>query len=389
MKNNSSQDLIDINKISLHKAKLEDMMDVFNLANDPEVRKNSFNQKQINLEDHKIWFKDKIRNNRDLLYIFKISQKFIGHVLLKNINNDFLISIYLLKEYRNKGFGKKILDLSIEKLKNINNINFLILAYVNKANIGSLKLFEKSDFIKKINKNIKYKDFILFEKKIIKEERSVVVYSNMIYKKIFKKNNKKFDFIFNKEDLNCENLKKLNPKYIFFVHWSYFIPDYIYNNYNCIIFHMTDLPFGRGGSPLQNLISRGIYKTKISAIKCDKDIDAGDIYLKKNLSLKNGNAYEIYLKSGRIIKKMIEEICKNNTIPKPQNGEVVTFKRREGKLSEIKNLDTIRKIYDQIRMLDCDGYPNAFLILDGFKYSFSNAKLKKNKILASVEINKL
>lgn len=60
MKNNSSQDLIDINKISLHKAKLEDMMDVFNLANDPEVRKNSFSQKQINLEDHKIWFSKKI-----------------------------------------------------------------------------------------------------------------------------------------------------------------------------------------------------------------------------------------------------------------------------------------------------------------------------------------
>ena len=30
----------------------------------------------------------------------------------------------------------------------------------------------------------------------------------------------------------------------------------IHENYKCIIFHMTDLPFGRGGSPLQNLISR-------------------------------------------------------------------------------------------------------------------------------------
>ncbi len=49
-------------------------------------------------------------------------------------------------------------------------------------------------------------------------------------------------------------------------------------NFNCVVFHMTDLPFGRGGSPLQNLISRGIYKTKISAIKVVKEIDAGPIY---------------------------------------------------------------------------------------------------------------
>jgi len=28
---------------------------------------------------------------------------------------------------------------------------------------------------------------------------------------------------------------------------------------------MTDLPFGRGGSPFQNLIARGIYDTKIIA----------------------------------------------------------------------------------------------------------------------------
>ena len=46
---------------------------------------------------------------------------------------------------------------------------------------------------------------------------------------------------------------------------------------------MTDLPFGRGGSPLQNLIERGIKQTKISAIKCVKELDGGDIYLKRDL----------------------------------------------------------------------------------------------------------
>ena len=44
---------------------------------------------------------------------------------------------------------------------------------------------------------------------------------------------------------------------------------------------MTDLPFGRGGSPLQNLIVRGFEETMTSAIKVTKGIDTGDIYLKE------------------------------------------------------------------------------------------------------------
>lgn len=66
---------------------------------------------------------------------------------------------------------------------------------------------------------------------------------------------------------------------------------------------MTDLPYGRGGSPLQNLIKRNIENTKISAIKVVKDLDAGDIYLKRDLNL-NGTADEILGLGGTIIKRI-------------------------------------------------------------------------------------
>ena len=56
---------------------------------------------------------------------------------------------------------------------------------------------------------------------------------------------------------------------------------------------MTDLPYGRGGSPLQNLIIRGHKKTKISALRMVNELDAGPIYFKRSLSL-NGNAQKIY-----------------------------------------------------------------------------------------------
>ena len=57
-----------------------------------------------------------------------------------------------------------------------------------------------------------------------------------------------------KKKLDGDFLKRLNPRYIFFPHWSWRVPREIIENYECVCFHMTDLPYGRGGTPLQNLI---------------------------------------------------------------------------------------------------------------------------------------
>ena len=98
-------------------------------------------------------------------------------------------------------------------------------------------------------------------------------------------------FIGDKQDLTVEKLEAIGAKIIFFPHWSYIIPAEIYE---CIIFYMTDLPFGRGGSPLQNLIVRVIYETQISALRCVKELDAGHIYMKRPLSLvwhRTGKSY--------------------------------------------------------------------------------------------------
>ena len=113
--------------------------------------------------------------------------------------------------------------------------------------------------------------------------------------------------ISSKDDFNNDNLKKINPDKIFIPHWSYIIPELIFNSYECIVFHMTDLPYGRGGSPLQNLILLGHKNTKISALKVETGIDTGDIYLKKDLSL-NGSAQEIYERANEVIIDMIVEI---------------------------------------------------------------------------------
>ena len=182
-----------------------------------------------------------------------------------------------------------------------------------------------------------------------------------------------------------EDIKEYLPNYIFVLHWSEYIPKSIFENYETIIFHMTDLPYGRGGSPLQNLITRGHKSTTISAIRCTDKLDAGDIYHKVSLDL-HGNAQEILERASVKIMKMINFILENKPNPTPQKGEVVLFKRRTPNESNIAFLSNINKIYDYIRMLDGEGYPPAFLETQNVRIEFSGAKLTDNTIDAKVKV---
>ncbi len=205
------------------------------------------------------------------------------------------------------------------------------------------------------------------------------------YTKAYKGN---WHLISKKEDFSLENVDTINPKKIFFIHWSWIIPKEIFEKYECILFHMTDLPFGRGGSPLQNLIARGIYETKISAFRVVKELDAGNIYLKKYLNIEHGTAEDIFKKASDIIYKMIGEIINEKLFPIPQKGTITKFRRRGAEEGNLKDLTSIRKIYDFIRMLDAESYPKAFLKLNNIKYEFYNPILKNDILKANVIIRK-
>lgn len=202
-------------------------------------------------------------------------------------------------------------------------------------------------------------------------------------------NQYEFFLITNNEELILCDIEKINPKYIFFPHWSWIIPSSIYEKFNCIVFHMTDLPFGKGGSPLQNLIINKIYQTKISAIKVTKEIDSGDIYLKENLDISKGNAEIIFLDASNIIfNKMIPKILNEDIVPTPQNGESVYFKRRNPSQSDIVKIENINmhQLYDFIRMLDAPEYPKAFIKLDNLKIELSEVSKKDKKLFGKFEV---
>lgn len=206
--------------------------------------------------------------------------------------------------------------------------------------------------------------------------------------RLMKKTNHRFITISQNSDLTFDHLEKINPEKIFFTHWSTKIPNVIWEYYESIIFHMTDVPYGRGGSPLQNLILRGHKNTMISALRCVEALDAGPVYLKYPLSL-SGTAQEIFYRADGVIEKMIIDIINNHPEPKPQIGEPVLFKRRKPEESDLLQAKSLSEMFDMIRMLDAESYPSAFLNIGNFRLEFKKAEQNTDYVNAEVVIREI
>ena len=208
------------------------------------------------------------------------------------------------------------------------------------------------------------------------------------YKKFKQKHQKHISFylISKKENLNKNILFKINPDLIFFVHWSTKVSTQIINNFNCYNFHMTDSPFGRGGSPLQNLLLRDIENTKISLIKMNNKLDQGDIIYKEKFYLK-GSAEEIYSSLSSRSFKIIEKILKKKKLKfLKQKGFIKNFKRIKKNSIIVKKNLTLRNIYNQIRMRDAETYERTFIKIGKFKIYLKDAKIKSKMISGKFKI---
>lgn len=199
----------------------------------------------------------------------------------------------------------------------------------------------------------------------------------------------KWELITEPQKLNVEFVERLKPQYIFFPHWSQKVDEEILQLAPCVCFHSTDVPYGRGGSPIQNLIASGHRETVLTALKMTSELDAGPVYLKEALSLE-GLAEEIYLRAAKKIADMIRTIITENPVPIAQSGTITYFKRRNPCQSETPdNLDSIEQLFDHIRMLDAEGYPRAFLINGKFKFELSRPALRSEAIVADVKITRV
>lgn len=127
--------------IYLRQAVIDDCELYFQWANDEEVRKNAFNNEVIKWNNHLKWFKDKISNDQSKLFVLMENETPVGQIRIDKEEEDWVIDYSIDNEHRGKGLANQMMKLLLEK--DIRPLK----AIVKDSNYGSLKVFQKSDFI--------------------------------------------------------------------------------------------------------------------------------------------------------------------------------------------------------------------------------------------------
>jgi len=196
------------------------------------------------------------------------------------------------------------------------------------------------------------------------------------------------EFLSREEELSVESINNFRPDYIFFPHWNWVVDREIHEQFECIVFHTAPLPYGRGGSPIQNLILEGVKDSPVCAIKMKDKLDEGPIYASSNISLA-GNLKSIFLRINEAINDLMTYIISENPNPVAQLGEPHVFKRLTISDNEILAGLELEEIFDRIRMVDHPDYPNAFIMYGDIKIELSNALLKDGSMELTCVMKKL
>lgn len=138
--------------IRLAKSNKSDCDLIFELSNDPIVRKASFNQETIQYSEHCKWYESNLANANALVFLVFADAKetdFIGQIRFKRDfenSSECIISLSITEPFRGKHMASQFLELGIkELLKKWSRINTVV-AEVKENNVPSNRLFSSYGF---------------------------------------------------------------------------------------------------------------------------------------------------------------------------------------------------------------------------------------------------
>lgn len=157
-------------------------------------------------------------------------------------------------------------------------------------------------------------------------------------------------------------------EYLFLVSCTQFVEKSVRDRFKrVLVLHESDLPKGRGWSPLAWQILEGKQEICISLIEAEDKIDSGRIWAQEIVhipkhELADGISRIIWGAKQRLIKRCIGQPL----IPREQVGEPTYYKRRT---PEDSRLDPFRSIADQFELLRiCEPRFPAFFEYRGRRY---------------------
>lgn len=142
------------------------------------------------------------------------------------------------------------------------------------------------------------------------------------------------------------------------------------NRWNFVV-HASDLPKGRGFSPLVWQVLEGANKIPVTMIEMTDEVDAGAIVAQSHFYL---CGHELNAELRALLAQAIEDLCVKIVLspvapsPREQEGVPTWYTRRQAADSVLDPEKPIAAQFDILRVVDNDRYP-AFFDFRGHRYA--------------------
>lgn len=146
------------------------------------------------------------------------------------------------------------------------------------------------------------------------------------------------------------------PDMIIVISYGVILHDNVLNSAPCINIHPSSLPKYRGPSPIRTAILNGDKQMDVCLMNMTAEMDAGDVYMRKNIAIDENDTNESLEKKVSIVAiEMLKEYLKNpeKYVAQPQMGEPSFTRKFTGADEIIDWKKTPQQIHNQIRALGC------------------------------------
>jgi L-amino acid N-acyltransferase YncA len=141
--------------LRIRRATQEDMMVYFSWANDPDVRRNSFNQEPISLEKHEHWFRSKLSNPNAFLYVLEADDKPVGQIRFDIGGEDGAlvaeIDLSVAPQARGKGLSVDLFKHGIAAFAAEAPLPIVLQGSVKASNAASCQAFLRAGFSEEVH----------------------------------------------------------------------------------------------------------------------------------------------------------------------------------------------------------------------------------------------
>jgi len=152
------------------------------------------------------------------------------------------------------------------------------------------------------------------------------------------------------------DLIKQKPDMIVVISYGVILRDNVLNVAKCINIHPSALPKYRGPSPIKTAIFNGDETIDVCLMDMIAEMDAGDVYLRKNIKIDENDTNEtVEKKVSNIAIEMLNEYLKNpeKYNPVAQSGKPIFTRKFTGNDEIVNWANTSQQIHNQIRALGC------------------------------------